>query len=307
MRGLLVVNPRATTTSPRVTDVLVNALQSQLELTVELTRHREHGTELGRQARHDGTSVVLTLGGDGVVNEVVNGMLCDGPGPDVPILGLVPGGSANVFARSLGVPLDPVEAVGVILSHLRNGTSRSIGLGRADERWFVANAGLGLDAEIIESMERYRRTGGRASPLRYLITTIREVLQRTDRKVPALTLDGSAGHVDGVFVAFVQNTSPWTYLGAIPINACPDASFDTGLDVFAMRSLGPVATTIAAQRMLTRSSRGDAGGDLVTWHDLAAFTATARRPIAMQIDGESVPMVTQVVFAAVPDALRVLA
>lgn len=307
MRGLLVVNPRATTTSPRVTDVLVNALQSQLDLTVELTRHREHGVELGREARDDGTDVVLALGGDGIVNEIVNGILHRGPGPQVPLLGLVPGGSANVFARALGVPLDPVEAVGLVLSSLRNGTSRSIGLGRADERWFVANAGLGLDAEIIASMESHRHRGGRASPYAYLLTTIREFLQRTDRRTPALTLDGPAGHVEGVYLAFVQNTSPWTYLGGIPVNACPRASFDAGLDLFAMRSLGPFATTVAAQRMLARSSRGDARGALVTWHDQAAFTITSRRPIAMQIDGEGVAPVTRVDFRSEPGALRVLA
>lgn len=307
MRGLLVVNPRATTTSPRVTDVLVNALHSQLDLTVALTAYQGHGTELGRQARADGTQVVLALGGDGIVNELVNGMLATGPGPDVPLLGLVPGGSANVFARALGIPLDPVEAVGEVLASLRKGTTRLIGLGRAGDRWFVANAGLGLDAEIIASMERHRRTGGRASPYTYLVTTFREFLRRTDRRSPALTISGPPGTVEGAYLAFVQNTSPWTYLGGIPINACPRASFDSGLDLFAMRSLGLVATTVAAQRLLARHERGDAGGALVTWHDVDRFTVSASRPIAMQIDGEGVPPVTQVDFTSEPAALRVLA
>lgn len=306
MRGLLVVNPRATTTSPRVTDVLVNALQSQLDLTVELTRYRGHGLELGRMARDEGIDVVIALGGDGVINEIVNGMLHRGLGSGVPLLGIVPGGSANVFARSLGIPLDPVEAVGLILDALRTRNTRQIGIGRAGERWFVANAGLGLDAEIIAAMERRRKKGVRASPYAYLITTLREFFQRTDRRRPAVTIESARGHVDDAFLAFVQNTSPWTYFGSWAINPCPQASFDTGLDVFAMRSLGLVATTVAAQRMLARSANGTAGGALVTWHDLDRFTISATRPIAMQIDGEGVDSATQVEFTSHPAALAVM-
>lgn len=306
MRGLLVVNPRATTTSPRVTDVLVNALQSQLDLTVELTRYRGHGFELGRMARDEGIDVVIALGGDGVINEIVNGMLHRGIGDGVPLLGIVPGGSANVFARSLGIPLDAVEAVGLILDALRNGTRREIGIGRAGDRWFVANAGVGLDAEIIAAMERRRKKGVRASPYAYLVTTLREFFQRTDRRRPAVTIDSARGHIDGAFLAFVQNTSPWTYFGTWAINPCPQASFDAGLDVFAMRSLGLVATTVAAQRMLARSASGTAGGALITWHDVDRFTVTAARPLAMQIDGEAVEPATQVEFTAHPRALAVM-
>ena len=106
MRGLLVVNPRATTTSARVTDVIVNALSHELDLQVTMTTHRGHGFELGRAARAQGLDIVITLGGDGVVNEVVNGMLEEGIGETVPILATVPGGSGNVFARALGIPVD---------------------------------------------------------------------------------------------------------------------------------------------------------------------------------------------------------
>ena len=99
MRRLLVVNPRATTTSARTREVIAHALSASLDLDVVDTTHRTHATDLARQARRDGLDVVLTLGGDGTVNEVVNGLLADGPGHDVPTLGTVPGGSANVFAR----------------------------------------------------------------------------------------------------------------------------------------------------------------------------------------------------------------
>lgn len=311
MRGLLVVNPRATTSSPRVVDVIVHALSDELELDVTVTTHRGHGIALGERAREEELDLVVTLGGDGVVNEVVNGMLADGPGETVPILATVPGGSANVFARSLGIPNDAVEATGLLLDRIRAGSFRTIGLGTANDRWFLANAGIGIDAEIISAMERHRHAGRAATPTRYLTTTLTAFFLGTDRKAPALTLTRAdlLGHaverLEGVFLAFVQNTSPWTYFGTWPVNPCPEASFDTGLDIFAMRRMRVPTALVAARRMLTSSTGGSVRGGIVNWHDQAGFTLTAQRPVEFQIDGEGLGAITEAVFASHPAALRV--
>jgi diacylglycerol kinase family enzyme len=314
VRGLLVVNPRATTTSPRVIDVIVHALSDEIDLDVTVTTHRGHGIMLGESALELGLDVVITLGGDGVVNEVVNGILRDGPGERVPLLGTVPGGSANVFARTLGLPTDPIEATGLLLDTLRSGAQRTIGVGRADDRWFVANAGLGIDAEIIAAMERQRKAGHAATPTRYLMTTLNQFFRGTDRREPALTLSRPArptspdgDRIEGLFLAIIQNTSPWTYFGTWPISPCPDASFDAGLDVFGVRRMRIPTALVAAQRMLRSRAGGSARGGLVTWHDEAEFTLTASRPVELQIDGEGMGPTTQTVFRAFPAALRVAA
>src|SRR3954467_5369118 len=105
MRALLVVNPRATTTSERSRDVLVRALRSAVDLSVEYTTRRGHATSLARAAAESGVDVVVTLGGDGTVNEAVNGLMTAPaaygglPGPPaqrLPALAVVPGGSTNV-------------------------------------------------------------------------------------------------------------------------------------------------------------------------------------------------------------------
>lgn len=312
MRGLLVVNPRATTTSPRVVDVIVHAFSDQLDLDVTVTTHKGHGILLGERARAEGLDIVVTLGGDGVVNEVTNGLLADGPGPGVPMLAPVPGGSANVFARSLGLPNDAVEATGLLLEAIRAGSSRTIGLGTANDRWFLANAGLGIDAEIIAAMERHRKAGRAATPARYFTTTLNAFFRGTNRREPALTLtrvgsDGtSVERHEGVFFAFVQNTSPWTYFGTLPVNPCPEASFDEGLDVFALRRMRVPTALVAARRMLTSSTGGSSRGGILAWHDQPGFTLTAVRPTALQIDGEGVGEATEVVFASRPAALRVV-
>ena len=97
---------------------------------------------------------ILTLGGDGTVHEVVNGLLAEGAQPSLPVLGTVPGGSANVFARALGFPQDAVESTGLLLRAMRDGHTRTIGLGQVEDRYFTFTAGLGLDAEIMERMEQ---------------------------------------------------------------------------------------------------------------------------------------------------------
>lgn len=312
MRGLLVVNPRATTTSSRVVDVIVHALANEIDLEVTVTTHRGHAVLLGELARDERLDVVVTLGGDGVVNEVVNGMLAEGSDEPVPLLAPIPGGSANVFARSLGLPKDTVEATGLVLEGLRSGAERVIGVGRANDRWFLANAGLGIDAEVIAAMEGHRKAGHAATPLRYLSTTLGTYFRRTDRRHPALavsTVDPSTGtteRIEGLFLAFVQNTSPWTYFGGHPITPCPDASFDTALDLFALRRMGIPTSLVAAARLLTGSDRTTARGGILAWHDRSAFTLTADRPVAFQIDGEGMGETTSVEFRHYPEALRVV-
>ena len=311
MRALLVVNPRATTTSPRARDVIARALSVAVDLEVVDTTHRTHATDLARQARADGLDVVLTLGGDGTVNEVVNGLLADGVGHDVPLLGTVPGGSANVFARSIGMPEDPVEATGALIEALEHKQVRQVGLGLAEfdgrARWFACNAGLGLDAEIIEEMERQRAAGAVATPARYFSTSVSQILLRTDRRVPALTVSRPGiADVEGVFLAIVQNSSPWTFLGPLPVDPCPRASFDTGLDLFAPRSLAVFHALGHVRRMFMRRRTTYSFGGLLALHDQSELRITALRPTPLQLDGDAQGPVSSVTLSSVPRALGVL-
>lgn len=313
------MNPHATTTSPRVMDVLAHALADEIDLRVVHTEHRGHAEEIARDAVVDGLDIVCVLGGDGTVNEAINGLLSHGPLPGgLPRLAIIPGGSANVAARALGLPVDPVEATGEILEALREGRQRVIGLATITvtpwtaeapqpPRWFIANAGLGIDAEIITAMEGARAQGHEATPTRYLMTTLRQFFWRTDRRTPALTVELPDGAVDGVFVAILQNTSPWTYLGAMPIAPCPDASFDTGIDVFAVRRMSIPAALRLARRMIAGSRAGSTGRSLTVAHDVDRLSITADRPVALQVDGEGLGEVSRVDLVAVPAALAVIA
>src|ERR1700743_1264824 len=163
MRAVLVVNPRATATTMRTRDVLAAALSSDLRVDTLETKGRGHAVELAAQAVETGADLVVALGGDGTINEVVNGILSQGVRPGLPDLAVVPGGSTNVFARALGMPSSAVEATGQILEALREGRSRRIGLGKANDRWFTFCAGLGIDAAAVERVERKRAKGKRST------------------------------------------------------------------------------------------------------------------------------------------------
>jgi diacylglycerol kinase family enzyme len=391
VRALLIVNPHATSTTQVRRDVIVHALASELDLEVVQTRYRGHASSVAEAAARDGYGLVLTLGGDGTVNEAVNGLLRayppDGPGrptsaaqqpataqepstadsrpgaaaqqattgsqeptsaavrpsttgtawpaigrqrtataaeqpigghqgpaagppsargAGTPLFAPLPGGNANVFTRALGLPADPVDATGRILAALSAGDTRTVGLGRADGRYFCFNAGLGLDAEVVRVVEGLRARGQTLSAALYVWTAVRQFYSVTNRREPALTLerDGCPA-MDALFLGIVSNTSPWTYLGQRPVNASPEAGFDTGLDLFALRKLSTLRTLSALRQMLSRDG-GPAGRYVVSLHDQDALTFRAARPVAFQVDGEYVGEREQVILHSIPNALRVL-
>jgi len=313
MRALLVVNPKATTTSERSRDILVRALRSQVQLDVAYTKRRGHAATLARDAARAGVDVVVTLGGDGTVNEAVNGLMTSDPaghdpagGADRrPVLAVVPGGSTNVFARALGLPRDWAEGTYVILEALREGRTREIGLGRADDRYFTFCAGFGLDAEVVRRVERARLRGKVSTAWLYLRSAGVQYFTETERKVPLITLErpGEPSEV-GLASVVVQNTAPWTYLGDRPIDACPGASFDTGLDVLGMKVLRVPSTARVAAQLLR--NRPLTGRRLLALHDVADFVLRSVRPMAFQLDGDYLGERGKVEFLAVPQALRVV-
>jgi len=303
VRSLLIVNPQATTTSRRMTDLVVHAFADALDLEVVTTSHRGHGIELGQQARAGDLDLVITVGGDGIINEVVNGLLAAGSAPRTQ-LATLPGGSANVFARALGLPNDMVEAGAQLLEGIKQGRSRTIGLGRANDRWFTVNAGVGLDAEVIAAMENKRGRGRKASPSRYLATTAATMIKAARNRVPPLMLQRDDQVTNEVYFAVIQNTSPWTYLGNWPIQICQAADFNAGLDLFGMRKIDVPTALQSTRHLLTRKSTALAS--VVSWHDVTTFSITAQRPMAFQIDGEGMGEMTEVTFAAQPAALTVI-
>jgi diacylglycerol kinase family enzyme len=327
VRALLIVNPQATTTTKPVLDTIVSTLAAQAEIEVVETRHRGDARDIAVRAAGEGWDALLVLSGDGTINEVVNGLMDKAtiragqpaasgtqpaepaePAGQLPAIGAIPGGNANVFTRDLGVPADPVAAVQVIAARLGAGTTRTIGLGLAGDRYFTFNAGLGWDAEVVRGVEEERAQGRPASTGLYMRTALRQYYRHTDRRHPELTVTAADGtHIDPVALAIISNTTPWSYAGQRPVSPTPAASFDAGLDAFLLRRLRTISTVNALRQMARRTGQPLTGKHVVNLHDQTEITVRSRKPVALQVDGDYLGDAESVTFRSVPDALRVIA
>jgi diacylglycerol kinase family enzyme len=309
MRGLLVVNPVATATTQRARDVLASALAADLTLETVITKGRGHAVEMGQRAAETGTDVVIALGGDGTVNEIVNGLLHAGPAPDAPMLAVVPGGSTNVFARALGYSASPVEATGELLDAVRQGVSRRISVGHASygdrRRWFVFCAGMGLDAEVVAQVERKREGGRPNNAGLFLRSAAGRFVRGGGRARATITVHTESAEPEDVRVALVCNTRPWTYLNGRPVLACPAASFDTGLDLVGLRRIRLVSALRAGAHMLF-GEKGPHGRNIVSRHDEPSIRLAASDPTPFQVDGEYLGECAEVDLTCEARALRVV-
>jgi diacylglycerol kinase family enzyme len=314
MRAVLIVNPTATSTTPAGRDLLAHALKSRLKLTVEHTNHRGHGMELAEAAAADGVDLVVVHGGDGTVSGVVNGLL-GSPGSrptgHVPAIAVVPGGSANVLARSLGISPDPVAATNQLIQLLddyrRHQTWRRISLIDCGEQWAVINAGMGVDAEVVAAVEAQRDKGVKVNALRYWRVAIPITIAFSRRK-PTLTIElPDREPVPGVHFAWVSNTSPWTYSNSRPMVTNPGCSFESGLGVFALNDMKVFPTLRLLRQLLVKGPKGN-HKQLVRDDDAACVRVTSTgAPIASQFDGDYLGLRESMTFRAVPGMLPVVA
>jgi len=290
-----------------VTDLAVRSLAGLVDLDVERTQHRGHARELAAASDAD---LVIVHGGDGSINEAVNGIMSREvftPGPPRPLIAVIPGGGANVLARALGLPLDAAAAIRQLREAIVAGRHRTIGLGLAADRYFTFSAGLGMDAEVVREVERMRAQGRRESVPLFLRTMVRQYYRGTERRQPALSLerDGEPP-VSGLFMTIITNRSPWTYFRGRPLLPVPNPDFNSGLDLLALRQIRLTTIFNAVGQMLYVRSRPPRGRDMVSVLGSESLTLRSTRPIALQADGEYLGETEAVKFQFAPGALRVV-
>lgn len=301
MRALLVHNPHATATRPAVTDVIAHALSSELKLDVEATQRHGHAISLAADAVGAGYEVVIAHGGDGTLNEVVQGIA----GTDVK-LAVIPGGSTNVWARTLGMPNDAVAATSLILRKLGEREDRRVNLGVANGRYFAFCAGLGYDAEVVRMVERrirMKRTVRQASFL--WCGFLAYLAGRGQDALLSLTVEGEPTHA-GLRAVVCCNSSPYTYLGPLPALVCPDADLDRALDVTGLTRVGLLSLARLARAALT-SGNVDRLGHVRTWRDLERYEVVATAPVPLHVDGEFVGETDRLTLGTARSALTVVA
>ena len=212
----------------------------------------------------------------------------------------------------MGIEADPIAATEQILEALATRRpARVVSLGRADDRYFTFNAGLGLDAEVVHAVEEHRATGKVISNSMHVRQTVASVL-RSDRRTPRMTLRLPGREpVEGVHLVFVSNVDPWTYWEKRAVRTNPHTSPSADLGVFALTSLGvPTLLRVAGQLLRgpgsDRAERGPRSRHLVRSDDIAWAEVECATPVGLQVDGDYLGLRSAVTFTSAPQALRII-
>jgi diacylglycerol kinase family enzyme len=248
-RMLVIVNPYATTVSARLKSLVVYALQSRYAVEAVDTEQRNHATELCRQAAEEGYDVVVAFGGDGTVNEAANGLA----GSRTPLTCL-PGGSTNVWGRTLGIPGDVVDATEHLLRMADDFRPYPVDLGRVNERYFVFSSGVGLDASVVRRVDRHPHRKTRFGAWYYTYAAISEFLTRYLVNPPQVRVTAGDRELEGVTVV-AQNSDPFTYFRDRPIRVGEGAGLDTGSLSLTVLERASVLELTLIPRLLSKRAR----------------------------------------------------
>ncbi len=301
---MLLVNPFSSSVTARTRVVIRKALAGDHDVELVETSRRGHATRLAQGAAADGFDVVICLGGDGTVNETANGLVGTSTA-----LGVLPGGSTNVFARTIGLPNEPVESTAMLLEAMEGRSIRRIGLGSVNGRYYCFHVGIGYDAALVEQVERRSGLKRWAGHPLFMYAGLSTWIKHYDTKEPHFTVRFADGEVvpDGYFTV-VANTNPYTFVGNKPFDIAPEATLDSGLAVVTVRSL----RVDHLLRIMSRALKGD--GSLAkdpkvnyrTEVDELMVEAIGDRPFPYQVDGDFLGEITRLEFRYVPEAMDLL-
>src|ERR1700727_1273487 len=282
-RMLLIVNPYAATVSDRLRHLVVYALKGRFEVDAVDTEARGHATEICREAAHEGYDVVVAFGGDGTVNEAANGL----PGSSTPLCCL-PGGSANVFGKILGIPGELIDATEHLLGLADDWRVRKVDLGVVNERCFTFASGLGLDASVVRRVDSNPHLKARLGPWYFTWVAVATFARRYLVRPPRLSASVDGEELEGV-TAIVQNGWPFTYFQNRPIEIAEDAALDSGtLAGCVLHRARPLDMPSIAWRAFSRRARLARHRQISSYRDVTELTVRTAdgKPLPLQVDGD---------------------
>jgi diacylglycerol kinase family enzyme len=303
-RMLVIVNPYAATVSDRLRHLVVYALQGRYEVDAVDTEARGHATEICREAAHEGYDVVVAFGGDGTVNEAANGLL----GSPTPLCSL-PGGSANVFGRLLGIPGDLVDATEHLLGLADDWRPRRVDLGVVNGRCFTFASGLGLDASVVQRVDANPHLKARLGPYYFTWVAITTFVRHYLLSPARLEVEAREGTLRGI-TAIVQNGAPFTFFKDRPIDVAEGASLDSGtLACAVLQRASPLGMPSLGWRALSRSAHIVRHRHVSALEPFTELTVRGLegRALPLQVDGDYLGEVAEVRYSIMPRALNVVA
>ena len=284
MRLLLIVNTSASSVTARARVVIHKALSADHDVVLKETNRRGHAARLAQGAAADNLDAVVVLGGDGTMNEAANGLAGSSTA-----LAVLPGGSTNVFARTIGMANDPIEATSQLLAALAARSVERVGLGQANARYFLFHAGIGFDAAVVAGVENLASLKRYAGPALFVGAALFTWAKGYERRHPAFSVTAGTGPaIDEGYFAVCLNTDPYTYFGNHPLQLVPGTSLTTPLSLVVLRRL-----TLRAVMPVVVAAFGDGLGDAErkntsVLHQVAKATVRGQGPVPYQVDGDYV-------------------
>ncbi|MEL6982404.1 MAG: hypothetical protein AAFO29_08270, partial [Actinomycetota bacterium] len=222
----------------------------------------------------------------------------------------LPGGSTNVFARSLGFPNDPVAATEVLLEAIAADSVETVGVGVAggptNGRAFLFHAGLGFDASVVDRVERrgpLKRVLGHPLFVAAAVATWRKV----DRRRPWFSMVADDGRrTADATMAVALNTRPYTFLGSRPLDLAPEAGLHEPLSVVSLDSLVASRLIPAAARALAGNGGLGKGRGVGHWDGVSGVEVQGYRPFPYQLDGEFIGVTDRLRLEHRPRCLRLV-
>jgi diacylglycerol kinase family enzyme len=309
-RMLIIVNPYATTVSDRLRNLVVYALQGRYEVEAVSTEAQNHATEIGREVRDHGYDIVVAFGGDGTLNEVVNGLA----GTDIPV-SVLPGGSTNVVCRTLGIPNDVVDATEHLLALADDWAPRKIDLGKVDDRHFVFACGVGIDATVVKRVDAHPRLKARAGPYYYSWAGLSSFYRRYLYNPVRVRVETGGESVEGV-TALAQNSDPFTYFASRPIRVCEGIAIDNeALSVAVLKRAAQRDMPLLISRLFSQTRPAARHRQVEHFDHVTAATVSSisedknggPRPFPLQVDGDYIGDRTRIELRADPGALTIVA
>lgn len=310
MKLILLVNPIASSVTPTSQVLVAKMLSKQHDVEILLTDGKGHATDLAEQATKSDAEVLIVYGGDGTLNEVANGLV----GSDL-VLGVLPGGSTNVFSRIIGLDDDPIVATEQVLNGLRHKNISKIGVGEVNDRIFLFHAGIGFDAQVVQKVEGRAEIKRWVAHLFFIFTAVTTWLWRYDKQNPHFTLDFEGEEVNGFFTV-CMNANPYTYIGSRPLHLGPlrrfnirskkDTSFNENLVVVTATSLeaSDIFRFVFKSISRNKSLKGDPSIDFRGGEK--SFRVHFPKEFPYQADGDFLGHTSELHFRHRPDSLNLL-
>ncbi len=287
-RACVVLNPRAGNAEDvRAIGAAIDVWRARgWEVELRSTRYAGHGVELSREAVREGFDIVTAAGGDGTVNEVINGLAYSRAA-----LAVLPVGTANVWVRELKLPLAPEAAAAA----LADGHTTALDLGKAGERYFLLMAGVGFDAAVTRAVhpEAKRKLG-------LLAYVVQAVLKARDVRGTRCRIEIDGRVVKGRVLMVVIGNSR-LYGGFLQITH--HATLTDGLlDVAVIMGQDVRSAPLHLLSILLRQHHFNPD---MSYYRARRIRIEAHEPLEVQVDGDAIGA-TPMTFEVAPSALRAL-